>query len=86
MGNLFAASTLIIGAAYTLWMYKRVFYSEVVHDSVAKLKDIRGSVVIVFILLAIPIFWIGLYPNPLLNIFHASIAHLLKLSMVSKLG
>jgi NADH-quinone oxidoreductase subunit M len=82
----FAATTLIIGAAYTLWMYKRVFYSEVVHDNVAKLKDIRGSVVVVFILLAIPIFWIGLYPNPLLNVFHASIGHLLKLSMVSKLG
>ena len=81
----FAASTLVIGAAYTLWMYKRVFFGAVVHESVAASKDIDGIEILVFVLLAVVVFFIGLYPAPLLNLFHASVGHLLELSMRSKL-
>jgi len=83
--TLLAASTLIIGATYTLWMYKRVFYGPVVNMGVSQLKDIKGVDTIIFVLLAGAIFWIGLYPNWLLNMFHASVGHLLTLSMGTRL-
>jgi NADH-quinone oxidoreductase subunit M len=81
----FAASTLIIGAVYTLWMYKRVFYGPVASAEIEQLKDINFIEGIIFILLTALVFFIGLYPQPLLNIFHASVGHLLELSMRSKL-
>ncbi|QTS83679.1 complex I subunit 4 family protein [Coxiella endosymbiont of Amblyomma nuttalli] len=72
-----AASTLLIGATYTLWMYKRVFFGPITHPAVAQLKDIDLSGTVIFILLASAIVWIGIYPNALLNVFHASIDNLL---------
>ena len=78
--TLIAASILVIGAAYTLWMYKRVFFGQVANDNIAKLKDISGVDFWVFVFLAIPVLWIGLYPNPMLNMFHASIGQLLQLA------
>jgi len=81
-----AASTLVIGAAYTLWMYKRVFFGEIVHDSVAALRDVKAVEFIMFLLLSVAVLWIGLYPEPLLNVFHASIGNLLKLTMQSKIA
>lgn len=81
----FAASTLVIGAAYTLYMYKRVFYGPIANDNVARLKDIVPIDKLTLSLLAIAVFWIGIYPNALLNVFHTSINHLLQLSISSRL-
>jgi len=81
----FAASTLVIGAAYTLWMYKRVFYGPVEHKAVMELKPVGRLDILNFMLLTLGIFWIGLYPNALLNVFHASVGHLLQLSLQSHL-
>lgn len=78
--TLIAASILVIGAAYTLWMYKRVFFGKVAHQAVAKLHDVRGVDTWIFILLAIPVIWIGVDPNPLLNLMHTSIGNLLMLA------
>ena len=78
--TLIAGSILVIGAAYTLWMYKRVFFGQVANDNIAKLKDISGIDFWVFVFLAIPVLWIGLYPNAMLNMFHASIGQLLQLA------
>lgn len=83
--TLFAASTLVIGAAYTLWMYKRVFFGAVKNSAVASLQDIHGVELLVFALLTAAVFWVGIYPNAILNIFHASVGHLLQLAAVSKL-
>ncbi|HVV68724.1 MAG TPA: NADH-quinone oxidoreductase subunit M [Gammaproteobacteria bacterium] len=83
---LFAALTLVIGAAYTLWMYKRVFYGHIVNEEVAMLQDVNPLECVIFILTAGAVFFIGLYPAPLLDIFHASVGHLLEISMRSKLG
>ncbi len=80
-----AATTLIIGAAYTLWMYKRVFYGEITNPRVVELHDVAGFNKLIFVLLAAAVFWIGLYPKPLLTVFHASIGNLLQLSMTSRL-
>lgn len=80
-----AASTLVIGAAYTLWMYKQVFFGPITHPAVAQLKDISLSNTIVFVLLTVALVWIGIYPNLLLNVFHASIGNLLHEALQSKL-
>jgi NADH-quinone oxidoreductase subunit M len=80
-----AATTLVIGATYTLWMYKRVFYGAVVNSRVSELQDIDGIDRIIFILLAAAVFFIGLYPQALLELMHTSIGHLLQISTQSKL-
>lgn len=80
-----AASILLIGATYTLSMYKRVFFGPVTHPAVAQLKDIGFSDTIIFVLLTVAIVCIGIYPNSLLNVFHASIGNLLHEALQSKL-
>lgn len=80
-----AASTLIIGATYTLWMYKRVFYGPIVNTSVAELTDIGLTDKIIFILITAAVVWVGIYPNSLLDVFHASIGQLLQEALQSKL-
>lgn len=82
---LVAATTLIWAAAYTLWMYKRVFFGEVRSTAVAELKDVKSFNLIALIMLAIVVLFIGIYPEPLLKIFHASVANLLHWSLQSKL-
>ncbi len=83
---IFASSTLVIGAAYTLWMYKRVFYGPIVNEGVAMLQDVTALECLIFLLAAGAVFFIGLYPAPLLDIFHSTVGHLLDISMKSKLG
>ena len=72
--------------AYTLWMYKRVFFGEVANDKVSTCEDIHGTEKVVMSVLAVAVIFIGVYPAPLLNLFHASVGHLLQISHISKLG
>lgn len=81
----FAATTLVLSAAYTLWVYKRVFLGVVTHKGVEVMEDLDAPELIVMILLAATVLFIGLYPQFLLNMFHASVGHLLVLSTTSKL-
>jgi NADH-quinone oxidoreductase subunit M len=81
----FAASTLILGAAYTLWMYKRVFFGPVVSESVATLTDVKGLNLLALCLLAGVVIWLGIYPQALLQLFHTSVGHILDLSVISKI-
>lgn len=83
--TLFAASTLIIGAAYTLTMYKRVFFGPITNPVVEQQTDITALNFVVYGILALVILGLGFYPNPLLNLFHASVGNLLHLATVSKL-
>jgi NADH-quinone oxidoreductase subunit M len=83
--SFFAATTLVIGVAYTFFMYQRVFFGKVVSDKVAALKRTEPVEVFAFGLLALGVLWIGIYPNGLLNILHASVDQLLQLSTVNKL-
>jgi NADH-quinone oxidoreductase subunit M len=80
-----AAMTLILSAVYTLVMYHRVFYGEITNPVIATSADIHGNEKLVLTLLAIAVLSIGLYPNPLLNMMHASIHHVLDLGLRSKL-
>ncbi|MDH2916971.1 MAG: NADH-quinone oxidoreductase subunit M [Gallionella sp.] len=72
-----AASTLVFGAAYTLWMYKRVVFGAVANDHVKHLHDIGAREILVMAILAISVLVMGLYPLPLSEIMHASVNDLL---------
>lgn len=80
-----AATTLFIGAAYTLLMFMRVFYGPVVHDDVMKLEGTRATDMLVFVLLSAAILYIGLFPNGMLHVFHSSVGHLLQQAITSKI-
>ena len=80
-----SATTLIFGAAYTLWMYKRVIFGAVANDHVAALKDIGAREFLVLGLLAVAVLGMGLYPLPFTEVMHASVNELLKHLAASKL-
>ncbi|MFY9315784.1 MAG: NADH-quinone oxidoreductase subunit M [Burkholderiales bacterium] len=73
-----AATTLIFGAAYTLWMYKRVIFGAVANDHVAGLKDLNPKEFLVLGLLAAAVLWMGVYPLPFTEVMHASVKDLLE--------
>ena len=80
-----AASTLIFGAAYTLWMYKRVIFGAVANEHVAKLADITLREKSIFAILVIAVLGMGLYPLPFSEILHVSVNDLLVHAARSKL-
>ncbi len=80
-----AATTLIFGAAYTLWMYKRVIFGAVANEHVAKLTDINGREFAILALLAIAVLWMGLHPAPFTEVMHASVNELLRHVALPKL-
>ncbi|MCA0325409.1 MAG: NADH-quinone oxidoreductase subunit M [Proteobacteria bacterium] len=84
--GLLAATALISGAAYTLWMFKRVYLGPVANDDVRQLNDINGREFFILSLLAIAVLWMGLYPKPITDVMDASVIHLLQQVAVSKLN
>ncbi|MGB5709121.1 MAG: NADH-quinone oxidoreductase subunit M [Arenicellales bacterium] len=80
-----AGLTLIFGAAYTLWMVKRVVYGAVVSDDVAALKDVNQREILFLSLLAAMVLVVGIWPNPILEVMHATIDNLLQHTQISKL-
>ena len=80
-----AGTTLVFGAAYTLWMYKRVIFGELANRHVAELTDADTRELLVLGLLAIAVLWLGLHPAPFTEIMHASVNELLRHLAVSKL-
>jgi len=80
-----AATTLVFGAAYTLWMYKRVIFGAVGNAHVAALKDANPRELVFLVLLAIAVLWLGVHPAPFTEIMHASVNDLLRHVAVSKL-
>jgi len=80
-----AATTLILGAAYTLWMYKRVVFGAVANDHVAALTDINAREFAFLLLLAVAVLGMGLYPFPFTDVMHASVNDLLRHVAAGKL-
>jgi NADH-quinone oxidoreductase subunit M len=80
-----ATFTLVLGAAYTLWMYKRVHFGAVANDHVAKLKDINKREFFMLAVLAVFTLYMGLYPKPFTDVMHASVENLLSHVAQSKL-
>jgi NADH-quinone oxidoreductase subunit M len=82
---LLAATTLILGAAYSLWMVKRVVFGEVANDNVQQLEDINGREFVILASLAAAVLLFGLWPAPLLEVMHVSVDNLLAHLSASKL-
>ena len=80
-----AATTLVFGAAYTLWMVKRVYFGEVANDQVKALQDINGREFLMLALLAAAVLWMGLYPKPFTDLMHPSVAEFLRHVALSKI-
>ena len=81
-----AALTLILGAAYTLRMYKRVIYGKITNDAVAALKDLEPHEIITLGLLALLVLLVGIWPFPLLDVMHSSVELLVEQATSSKLS
>jgi NADH-quinone oxidoreductase subunit M len=81
-----AASALIFGAAYTLWMFKRVYLGPVTNEHVKGLTDINSREFLMLALLAAAVLWMGIYPKPFTDVMDVSVAQLLKHVAVSKLN
>ncbi|WP_428086023.1 NADH-quinone oxidoreductase subunit M [Candidatus Thioglobus sp.] len=80
-----ASTTLIVGAAYTLWMVKRVFWGSVTNPDVNGLADVNIREFGVLAVLAVAVIAMGLYPQPVIEVIHVSIEHLLNQALTSKL-
>jgi len=80
-----AASALIFGAAYTLWMFKRVYLGPVANDHVKGLSDINAREFVMLSLLAVAVLYMGVNPKPFTDVMDASVAELLRHVAVSKL-
>ena len=72
-----AATTLIFGAAYTLWMYKRVVFGAVANPAVEALQDINRREILILAILAAAVLWMGVYPLPLTEVMHTTVDDLL---------
>ena len=81
-----AAITLILGAAYTLWMVKRVIFGEIANDHVRNLTDINSREMLFLSLLAAAVMIMGLYPKPFTDVMHVSVDALLRHVAVGKLN
>jgi len=80
-----AATTLIFGAAYSLWMYKRVIFGGVQNAAVEKLEDVNRREVLFLSLLAIAVLAMGVWPAPLLDVMHVSVDELLRQASATKI-
>jgi NADH-quinone oxidoreductase subunit M len=80
-----AATTLILGAAYSLWLVKRVIFGDIANDNVRQLEDINRREFVILASLAAVVLLFGLWPAPLVEVMHASVDNLLSHVIVSKL-
>jgi NADH-quinone oxidoreductase subunit M len=83
---LLAATGLISGAAYTLWMVKRVYFGAVGNEHVKELTDINSREFLVLALLAAATLWMGVYPKPFTDVMQASVTELLRHVALTKLN
>jgi len=80
-----AATIMILGAAYTLWMYKRVIYGAIANDQVKALTDVNRREFWLLATLALLVLWMGVWPKPFIDVMHVSVADLLAHVARSKL-
>ncbi len=83
--GLLAATTLVFGAAYTLWMVKRVYFGDVANADVKALEDINSREFTMLALLAVAVLWMGVYPKPFTDVMHQSVTQLIQHVGQSKL-
>ena len=81
-----ASTTLILGAAYSLWMVKRVIFGDIANDNVRTLTDINARELTILAVLALLVLFMGLYPKPFTDVMHVSVDALLKHVAISKIN
>jgi NADH-quinone oxidoreductase subunit M len=81
-----AATILIFGAAYTLWMYKRVIFGDIANEGVASLSDITPREKLFLVLLAVTVLLFGVWPAPIFDMMHVSVENLVQHMLQSKVG
>ncbi|HIJ82915.1 MAG: NADH dehydrogenase subunit M [Magnetococcales bacterium] len=81
-----AATGVVLGASYMLWVYKRVVFGEIRNPEVAMLDDVSLRELATFVPLILLVFWIGFYPKPFLDVFHVTVQHFLEQASVVKAG
>ena len=72
-----ASLGVVLGAAYMLWLYKRVVFGQVINKDLLKMLDLNKSEIFILVSLAIPTLFFGFYPEPLLNTINVSISNLI---------
>ncbi|WP_455017385.1 NADH-quinone oxidoreductase subunit M [Kingella oralis] len=72
-----AATTLIWGASYTLWMYKRVIFGDILHPAVKEMKDINAREFVILAILAVAVLGMGLLPEPFIAVIHQAADNLM---------
>ncbi len=80
-----AATALVFGAAYTLWMIKRVYFGDIANDNVRALTDINRREFVMLGLLAVATLYMGVYPKPFTDVMHVSVTELLQHVALSKI-
>ncbi|MBJ7379923.1 MAG: NADH-quinone oxidoreductase subunit M [Polynucleobacter sp.] len=83
--GLLAATALMLGAAYSLWMAKRVFFGPIVHQPVKELVDLNAREFLLFSALSLCVLWMGVYPKPFTDIIHPAVIQLLQHVAISKI-
>ena len=73
-----ASLGVILGAAYMLWLYKRVVFGEIVNEEIKSMEDLKNFEILILSLLAIPIIFFGFYPDPLINSIEISVTSLIE--------
>ncbi|MBF0588016.1 MAG: NADH-quinone oxidoreductase subunit M [Magnetococcales bacterium] len=81
-----AATGLVLGAAYMLWMFKKVVFGEIQNKAVESITDVNAREVAMFVPLLILVFWMGFYPGPFLEIMHVSVENLVQQATAVKTG
>jgi NADH-quinone oxidoreductase subunit M len=82
---LLAATTLVLGAAYSLWLVKRVVFGQITNEQVAEMPDLDRREVVVLGSLAFTVLLFGIWPDPLVEVMHPTIDNLLQHIIVSKI-
>ena len=80
-----AAIGVVLGAAYMLWLYRRVIFGELQNEALRDIKDINAREICIFVPIILGILWIGIYPNSVLTVIHPSVEQLIFLSQSSEL-
>jgi len=81
-----AATGVVLGAAYALWLYKRVVFGEVTNEEVKTMKDVSAREFLIFVPLVLSVLWLGIYPKPYLAAMEASVKHLIAQVDIAKLS
>ena len=81
-----ASLGVILGAAYMLWLYKRIIFGKLIYEDVKKMVDLKRFEIVTLWLLVLPIIFFGFYPEPLINSIEVSVANMIDMNDLDKIN